>query len=52
MLAVMKLSIHFDTEHEFRTWFELNLSEFGIEKIIVNQEVCPDYVVDNGNRAN
>ena len=41
----MKQAIHFDTEAEFREWFEQNLSEFGIRKIIVNQEVCPDYVV-------
>ncbi|HTV39472.1 MAG TPA: hypothetical protein VMF08_02780 [Candidatus Sulfotelmatobacter sp.] len=41
----MKRAVHFDTEAEFRTWFEQNLAEFGINKIIVNQEVCPDYVV-------
>ena len=41
----MKQAAHFDSEAEFREWFEQNLSEFGIRQIIVNQEVCPDYVV-------
>src|SRR6266850_4003591 len=35
----------FTTEAEFRQWFEKNLSEFGVHKIVLSQEACPDYVV-------
>jgi hypothetical protein len=41
----MKEAAHFDTEREFRDWFEKNLSLFGIRSIFLSQEVCPDYVV-------
>ena len=41
----MKEANHFDTEHEFREWFDKNLHYFGIRSIVLSQEVCPDYVV-------
>jgi len=41
----MKEAAHFDSEHEFREWFDKNLSQFGIRRIVLSQEVCPDYVV-------
>jgi hypothetical protein len=41
----MKEAAHFDSEHEFREWFDKNLSQFGIRSIVLSQEVCPDYVV-------
>lgn len=41
----MEQAVHFDTEADFREWFEQHLPEFGIRKIFIYQEVCPDYVV-------
>jgi len=41
----MKEAVVFTNEREFRGWFEKNLSRFGIKKIFLSQEVCPDYVV-------
>jgi len=41
----MKAATHFDSEHEFREWFDKKLSQFGIRSIVLSQEVCPDYVV-------
>ena len=35
----------YDTEWEFREWFEDNLDRFGFERVILSQEPCPDYVV-------
>src|SRR3990170_5367433 len=36
----------FGTEKEFRKWFEKNLGRFGVKRIILSQEVCPDYVLE------
>lgn len=36
----------FRTESEFRQWFEKNLNRFGVKKIILSQEACPDYVLE------
>lgn len=41
----MKEAVVFTNEKEFRSWFEKNLSRFGIKEIFLSQEVCPDYVV-------
>ena len=35
----------YQTEWEFREWFEDNLARFGFERVILSQELCPDYVV-------
>ncbi|MBI4517000.1 MAG: hypothetical protein HY699_14420 [Deltaproteobacteria bacterium] len=35
----------YDTEWEFREWFEDNLEQFGFEAVILSQDPCPDYVV-------
>jgi hypothetical protein len=35
----------YQTEWEFREWFEDNLARFGFERVILSQEPCPDYVV-------
>jgi hypothetical protein len=35
----------FTSEKEFRSWFEKNLSRFGVKEIFLSQETCPDYVV-------
>ncbi len=35
----------YDTEWEFREWFEDNLDRFEFERVILSQEPCPDYVV-------
>ena len=35
----------FKTEAEFRQWFEKNLARFGVKKIVLSQEICPDYVL-------
>lgn len=35
----------YDTEWEFREWFEDNIDRFGFERVILSQEPCPDYVV-------
>ncbi len=49
----MKEAVVFTNETEFRSWFEKNLSRFGIKEIFLSQEVCPDYVVimDDGRPA-
>ncbi|MBU0586613.1 hypothetical protein KJ780_03805 [Candidatus Micrarchaeota archaeon] len=49
----MKEAVIFETEGEFREWFEKNYRRFGIKEIILSQEVCPDYVVkmENGECA-
>jgi hypothetical protein len=36
----------YDTEREFREWFEDNLDHFGFKRIILSQEACPDYVLE------
>jgi hypothetical protein len=36
----------FTNEHEFRAWFDQNMEAFGVKRIIVSQEVCPDYVLE------
>jgi hypothetical protein len=41
----MKEAAVFTSEADFRRWFEKNLVRFGIRKIVLSQEVCPDYVV-------
>ena len=35
----------YQTEWEFREWFEDNLDQFGFERVILSQEPCPDYVL-------
>jgi len=35
----------YDTEWEFREWFEDNLDRFRFKRVILSQEPCPDYVV-------
>ena len=49
----MKEAVVFTNETDFRSWFEKNLSQFGIREIFLSQEVCPDYVVvmDDGRHA-
>jgi hypothetical protein len=49
----MKEAVVFTNETDFRSWFEKNLSQFGIREIFLSQEVCPDYVVvmDDGHHA-
>ena len=37
--------IALQSEAEFRKWFEQNLLAFGVRKIILSQEPCPDYVL-------
>jgi len=39
----------FHTEKKFRDWFEKNLNIVGVKRIILSQEVCPDYVVEMEN---
>ena len=41
----MREATVFTSEKEFRSWFEKNLSRFGIKEIFLSQETCPDYVV-------
>ena len=41
----MKEAVVFTNEADFRRWFEQNLTHFGIKKIVLSQDVCPDYVV-------
>jgi hypothetical protein len=41
----MREAIVFRRERDFRQWFEANLQRFGVERIILSQEVCPDYVL-------
>ena len=41
----MKDAVVFHNEKEFREWFDKNYERFNIQEIILNQEVCPDYVV-------
>lgn len=41
----MNEAVIYETEAEFRQWFDKNLGRFGISEVILSQEVCPDYVV-------
>src|SRR5437763_446581 len=36
----------FKNEAEFREWFERNLERFGVKRIVLSQQVCPDYVLE------
>ncbi len=45
----MKKAVVFNTESDFRSWFEDNISLVGVKRIILSQEVCPDYVVEMKN---
>lgn len=36
----------FVRESDFRSWLEVNLQTFGIKRVILSQEPCPDYVVE------
>ena len=45
----MKEAVVYHTEAEFRQWFEKNFKKIGIKRIILSQEVCPDYVVEMQN---
>lgn len=40
------IPVFFKTEKDFRIWFDANLSYFGVKRIILSQEVCPDYVLE------
>jgi len=42
----MKEAVYFNTEEEFREWFEKNYEKLGVKRIILSQAVCPDYVVE------
>jgi hypothetical protein len=42
----MREAAVFQTEAEFRAWFERNLTRFGFRRIILAQEPCPDYVLE------
>jgi hypothetical protein len=42
----MREAAVFQTEAEFRAWFERNLTRFGFRRIILTQEPCPDYVLE------
>lgn len=39
----------YDTEWEFREWFEDNLDQFGFKRVILSQEPCPDYVLETAS---
>lgn len=41
----MKEAVIYQTEAEFRQWFEQNHEKVGVKKIILSQRSCPDYVV-------
>jgi hypothetical protein len=45
----MNEAIIFNNESDFRLWFEKNLGIAGVKRIILSQEVCPDYVVEMEN---
>jgi len=45
----MKEAVICHSEAEFREWIENNLNKIGIKRIILSQEVCPDYVVEMEN---
>ena len=49
----MKEAVVYQSEAEFRRWFDQNFKKLGIKEIILSQEVCPDYVVtmDDGKVA-
>jgi hypothetical protein len=36
----------FTSEAEFREWFEKDPARYGVKRIILSQEPCPDYVVE------
>lgn len=42
----MKRALIFTKESDFRAWFEQNLERVGVKRIILSQEVCPDYVAE------
>lgn len=42
----MKQGTVFERESDFRQWFEANLDRFGVKRIILSQEPCPDYVAE------
>ena len=42
----MKRALIFTKESDFRVWFEQNLESVGVKRIILSQEVCPDYVAE------
>src|SRR5437870_678298 len=42
----MREAAIFTNEAEFRAWFEGRLERFGVSRIILSQEVCPDYVLE------
>jgi hypothetical protein len=42
----MKHAVIFTNEADFRIWFEQSLASVGVKRIILSQEVCPDYVVE------
>ena len=42
----MREAAIFKTEAEFREWFERNLARFGVTRIVLSQQVCPDYVLE------
>jgi hypothetical protein len=44
--TAMREAAVFQTEAEFREWFERNLTRFGFARIILSQEPCPDYVLE------
>jgi hypothetical protein len=44
--TAMREAAVFQTEAEFRAWFERNLTRFGFRRIILAQEPCPDYVLE------
>jgi len=49
----VKEAVVYASEAEFRVWFDQNFRKLGIKEIVLNQEVCPDYVVimDDGSVA-
>jgi hypothetical protein len=42
----MNEAVVYRTEEEFRQWFDQNFEKVGVKRIILSQEVCPDYVVE------
>lgn len=42
----------FETEKEFREYFEKNLEQFNVKEIIVSQEPCPDYILIMNHEEN
>jgi hypothetical protein len=48
-MSGMKEAIIFDKESDFRKWFEENKEKVGVKRIILSQDVCPDYVFEMKN---